>query len=152
MVTDWVILRRINNFALDEIPSFLILYIDKNSHKRFQDRCECWISFPSYLPHLNISTGHWTMSGKKLIYVRWRLVYNEYSCPPWSENSEAFSKHRPLVLVVFMNILIDNLQMQLFHVPNRKIFYTNTLLLFLPYLRQLLLWKHFICHYIALTT
>ena len=70
-----------------------------------------------------------------------------------------FHKHGPFLLWFFFSqnvheILIDNLLMKFFFIFKtvtsvwvwEKRFYTNTLLLF----GQLLLWKHFICYYIAL--
>ena len=48
-----------------------------------------------------------------------REVKKNYNLPT-SLKSEAISKRRPLLLCFFMNILIDNLLTQFFHIPNRK--------------------------------
>ena len=77
---------------------------------------------------------------------------------PTSYHSEAFGKYRPLLLwIFFMSILIDNLIMQFFYIPNRtmclskQILYQNVVV-FLTFLGQLILWKHLICQYIVLKT
>ena len=38
-------------------------------------------SFSYYVASLNISTGHWTISGKKSSYVQQKLLHNGHSCP-----------------------------------------------------------------------
>ena len=68
---------------------------------------------------LNISTGHWTISGRKSSYVPRKLLHNGHSCP---SRSYFFLSYRRLktpkhsiniglsfLVFLFMNILIGNL-------------------------------------------
>ena len=76
-----------------------------------------------------MSTGHWTMSGKKLSFVRQGyfttdLIVRHEVKKNFMSNCR-LKTQKPSVSTglycfgFFMNILIDNLLMQFIHVPNR---------------------------------
>ena len=114
-----------------------------------------------------ISTGHRTLFDKNRVmsYLGWfrteTVVQGEIKCFLLSCRRLKTQKHSVSIgvccLGFFMIILIDNLLVQFFHIPNcmmclsKKILYQH-FVVFLSCLKQLLPWKQFICHYIALET
>ena len=141
----------------------VITFISKYLHFKKAWSSQCGWNFQNsnhIYSGLNISTRQRIMSGKKSSYVRQKLHHNGRSCPAWSyfftiyrrlktqmhlvSNGFSFYEHfhRQFTYAVFLIIKITIWVWEKHFIPILCRF-------FLPCLGQLL-WKHFICYYVAL--
>ena len=122
-----------------QFPVDLVTFTDKILNDKVHLLCSdyCWKN------RVMCDKGCFTMD--KVVRREVKKNYNL----PMSYKSEAISKHRPLLLCFFMNILIDNLLMQFFHIPNRTMCLSKKILY--QYFTLLRTASPPSCHYTAVT-